>query len=242
MQLDGRVVLVTGGARRIGRAIAERLARAGCSIALHYRNAAADAGNVVAVCGDGGATAASFCADLADPEACQALVREVIARCGRLDVIVNNAAIFERMPIDEFDPSAWNRTLAVNLTAPLALVHAGRDELRRRRGCVVNLSDAATSRAWPDHLAYIVSKGALDTLTRVLARALAPEVNVVGIAPGVAAWPDDYSDERRAQLTAKIPLGRAGSAEEIAAAVEFVLRDGDYISGATLPIDGGRHV
>ncbi len=242
MNLSKRVCLITGAGRRVGAAIAVRLARAGCRVAVHYRSSASAAAEVVAACRACGVDAADFAADLSDPAAPEALVAAVLARFGALDVLVNNASSFERMTLDEFSLPAWEQTLRVNLTTPLALVHAARDALRSARGRVVNLCDAATPRAWPDHLAYIVSKGALETLTRALARSLAPEVNVVGIAPGVADWPPQYTEQTRQRLTERIPLGRAGTPEEIAAAVEFLLRDGDYITGAIIPIDGGRHL
>lgn len=242
MELTDRVVLVTGGARRVGRAIALRLARSGCHLAVHYRSSAAEAEEVVAGCRDAGREAAAFQVDLDDLSSARALPERVCERFGRLDVLINNASVFETMPIEAFDVADWERTQRVNLTAPMVLVHAARDMLRAARGRVINLCDVATQRPWPDHLAYIVSKGGLDTLTRVLARALAPEVNVVGIAPGVAVWPADYDDALRERLTRRIPLGRPGSEGDIAAAVDFVLRDGDYITGAILPVDGGRHV
>jgi pteridine reductase len=242
MDLTERVVLVTGGARRVGRAIALRLAEAGSRIAVHYRSSAVEAAQTAEQCRAAGAVAEVFKADLADPAAAVKLVQGVRARFGRLDVLVNNASVFEPMTLDELDLGRWEQTLRVNLTAPLVLAHAARDALRQARGRIVNLCDVATGRAWPDHLAYIVSKGALETLTRVLARALAPEVNVVGLAPGVAAWPEHYDQPTREHLTRRIPLQRAGTPEEIAAAVHFLLREGDYITGVILPVDGGRHL
>jgi pteridine reductase len=242
MELADRVVLVTGAAHRVGRAIALKLASAGCRVAVHYHRSAEAAEAVAAACRESGGDATTFAADLGDPPAPPRLVQAVVACFGRLDVIVNNASTFERMTLDEFTPEAFERTLRVNTVAPLALVHAARNELQRARGRVINLCDVSTQRPWPDHLAYMASKGALDTLTRALARSLAPDVNVVGIAPGVAAWPDEYGPELRERLTARIPLRRAGAPEDIAAAVHFVLSAGDYITGAVLPIDGGRHV
>jgi pteridine reductase len=242
MDLTGRVALVTGAAHRVGRAIALRLAQARMRIAVHYHRSAAAAAETVAACQATGAEAVALPADLADPAAATELVEQALTRFGRLHVLVNNASTFERMTIDEFDLAAWERTLRINLTAPMVLVAAARDALRTAGGRVINLGDVSVARPWPDHLAYMVSKGGLDTLTRVLARALAPEVNVVGIAPGVAEWPPDYPPELRERLTRRIPLGRAGSPEDIAAAVHFVLAAGDYITGAVLPIDGGRHV
>ena len=240
MELTDRVALVTGAGRRVGRAIALRLAHAGCRVAVHYHSSAADAAATVAACRAAGPDAEAFEAELGDPAAAANLVPQVLGRFGRLDMLVNNASIFEPMTLEQFSLADWERTLRINLTAPAVLVHAARDALRSVRGRVINLCDASTSRAWPELLAYTVSKGALETLTRVLARALAPEVNVVGIAPGVAAWPDSYDQATRARLTSKIPLQRPGTPEDIAAAIHFVLAEGDYITGVVLPIDGGR--
>ena len=242
MKLEGRVALVTGAARRVGRAVARRLAEAGCRIPVHYWRSDVAAADTVAECGDHGVTAVPFRADLSDAAAVPRLAEEVLARFGQLDILVNNASVFERMLIDEYELAAWERTLRVNLTAPMTLTYALRNTLRRARGRVVNLCDVSTARPWPGHMAYAVSKGGLDTLTRVLARALAPEVNVVGIAPGVAAWPDAYDQQTREHLLARVPLRRPGTPDDVAAAVHFVLREGDYITGAILPIDGGRSV
>ncbi len=242
MDLLDRVALVTGAGKRVGRAITLRLAEAGCRVAVHYRNSEADARAVVEQCRSFGVDAAAFTADLADAAATADLIGHVESHFGRLDVLVNNASEFESQSLETFSPEAWDRTLRVNLTAPMILAHAARDALRRAGGRVVNLCDISTQRPWPDHLAYMVSKGGLDTLTRVLARAFAPEVNVVGIAVGVAAWPEHYDEATRDKLTARIPLQRAGTPDDIARAVLFVLRDGDYVSGAIIPIDGGRQV
>jgi pteridine reductase len=242
MELRERVVLVTGAGRRVGRAIALRLAKAGCRIAVHYRTSANDAAQTAELCRAAGSTAELFDADLSESAAVAGLVQRVLARFGRLDVLVNNASVFERMTLDEFDLADWQRTLGINLTAPLILVHAARDALRQARGRIVNLCDVATQRTSPDHLAYFVSKGALETLTRFLARALAPEVNVVGVAPGVAAWPEHYDQEMRDRLLQRVPLQRAGTPEDVAAAIHYLLRDGDYVTGVILPVDGGRHL
>ena len=243
MELAGRVVLVTGAGRRVGRAIALRLAAAGGQIAVHFRESANDAADTAARCRAAGVGRAElFRADLEDPAAATGLVRAVLTQFGRLDVLVNNASVFGPMTLEQFAISEWERTLRINLTAPLVLAHAARDALREARGRIVNLCDAATMHPGPGHLAYMVSKGALETLTKVLARAMAPEVNVVGIAPGVAAWPEHYNAATRARLTAQIPLQRAGTPDDIAAAVHYAVRDGDYLTGVILPVDGGRHL
>jgi len=242
MQLAERVILVTGGARRLGRAIAVRLASDGARIAVHARASLADAQETARLCRAAGGDGDVFQADLADMAQTRALVPAVLQRFGRLDGLINNAAEFPAQSIEQFDLTVWEHTLRVNLTAPMVLVHAAHGALRQAGGRVVNLCDAAVAHPWPGHLAYMVSKGALDTLTRALARALAPEVNVVGIAPGIAAWPEHYDEATRARLTARVPLQRAGTPEDIAAAVHFVLTGGDYLTGVVLPVDGGRHV
>jgi NAD(P)-dependent dehydrogenase (short-subunit alcohol dehydrogenase family) len=242
MDLSNRVALITGAGRRVGRAIALQLADGGMHIAVHCNASRAAAEETAADCRARGVRAEVFAADLADAAAGPNLVAEVTGRLGRLDVLINNASLFEPMALEQFDAGAWNRTMQVNLTAPMILAHAARAELRARCGRIVNLCDAASGRPWRSHLAYCVSKGALDTLTRALARAFAPEVNVVGVAPGVADWPDDFDAATRARLTAKIPLGRAGTPDDIAGTVRFLLERGDYITGAIVPVDGGRHL
>jgi len=242
MYLAERVALVTGAGRRVGRAIAVRLAGAGCQVAVHYGRSRADAQQTAALCRTAGATAEVFDADLADSAAAAGLVPRLLQRFGRLDILINNASVFEPMTIEEFTPATWEQTLRVNVTAPMVLAHAARNALRQAGGRIVNLCDVSTRQPWPSHLAYAVSKGALETLTCVLARAFAPDVNVVGIAPGVAAWPDGYDAATRGRLLARIPLARAGTPEDIAAAVHFLLREGDYITGTILPVDGGRHL
>lgn len=242
MQLEGRVALVTGAARRVGRAIAVMLAAEKCRVAIHHRGAAADAEEAAEACRKAGAEAAVFQADFAREAGARQLARDVLARFGRVDLLVNNAATFEPDSIDAFDPAQWERTLRVNLTAPLLLAWELRDVLRAARGRIVNLCDAAADRPWPDYLSYSVSKGALDSLTRALARALAPEVNVVGVAPGVAAWPESFDAALRSRLTARIPLARAGTPQDVAAAVRYLLKDGDYVTGVILAVDGGRRL
>jgi pteridine reductase len=242
MDLKGRVALVTGAGRRVGRAIALRLAAAGCGVAVHYRRSQDEAAEVAAACRRAGGRSEALPADLEDASACESLVAATAARFGRLDALINNAAQFEPMSLDDFDLRAWERTLRINLTAPMLLSHAARELLRAVGGRIVNLCDAGVDRPWPNHLAYCVSKAALEALTRSLAAALAPAITVVGIAPGVAAWPEHYDDATRNRLTARIPLRRAGTVDDIAGAVHFVLAEGDYITGTIIPIDGGRRL
>jgi NAD(P)-dependent dehydrogenase (short-subunit alcohol dehydrogenase family) len=242
MQLRERVALVTGGARRVGRAIALRLADAGCHVAVHYHTSAGEAEQTAVDCRSRGVRAIVIATDLADAAATVALPATVVRQLGRLDVLINNASVFERASIEQFSLAAWERTFRVNLTAPMLLIDACRAELVRNHGAIVNLCDAATSRPAAAYTAYHVTKAGLETLTKLLARALAPAVRVVGVAPGVAEWPPNFDAGLRERLTARIPLGRPGTPEEVAALVHFLLADGDYITGEIVRIDGGWHV
>ena len=242
MKLEGRVALITGASRRIGRAIALRLASAGCSVAIHFHKSRADAETVAAECRRRNVGAELFPADLGDAQETANLAEAVLERMHRLDVLINNASIFEPMTVEGFDLNAWERCLRVNLTAPMILAHTASTALREARGRVINLCDISTWRPWPDHLAYVVSKGGLETLTKALARALAPEINVVGIAPGAVAWPEHYDQALRDRLISKIPLQRAGTVEDVANAVNYLLQEGDYLTGVILPVDGGRSI
>lgn len=147
------------------------------------------------------------------------------------------------MRVEQFALADWDRELRVNLTAPMILAHQAAGVMRALGGgCIVNLCDEGTGRPWTGRIAYIVSKGGLETLTRVLARALAPHIRVVGVAPGVAIWPDDMPQDERARLLQRIPLRRAGTPEDVASLVHFLITEGEYIDGEIIRVDGGRHL
>ncbi|MBK8914211.1 MAG: SDR family oxidoreductase [Phycisphaerales bacterium] len=240
MQLRGSTALITGASRRIGRAIAERLADAGCNLALHCRTADQYAAACRDACAARGVRVITLDADLSDPAAAAQLPQRAIAEFGRLDVLINNASTFEPMSLADFSVDRWQRDLAVNLTAPMILAHAAAAALRAARGRIINLCDAAAERPWPAYLSYCTSKAALESLTRSLALAMAPEVCVVGVAPGVALWPDSMDSAARERLLSRIPLRRAGEPKDIAELVHFLLEHGDYITGQVLRVDGGR--
>ena len=249
MQLSGTVALVTGGAKRVGRAIALELARGGCDVAVHYRRSQADAEAVVALANGLGRPAIAVDGDLTDPAAWPRIVQRTVEGLGRLDILVNNASMFLPLPVpgapadslDGFDPVLWDETLRTNLTAPVGLCHHARPHLAANgMGKVVNVCDIAADRPWPDHLAYCASKAGLVAVTKALARALAPEVQVNGVAPGIAIFPDAYSSELRRQLVGRVPLSRPGTPEEVALLVRFLVESADYITGQIVPIDGGR--
>ncbi len=241
MSTAARVALVTGAARRVGRDIALELARTGYDIAVHYRSSRADAESAADIIRRAGRRAELLQADLAGAASAVTLVDQCIAALGRLDVLVNNAAIFEKSDPAAFDASAWQRTLNVNLTAPAALSHAAAARMTDG-GAIVNLADISAERPLAGYLAYCVSKAGVVALTRGLARALAPRVRVNAVAPGVAEWPPDYSDELKRSIIARVPMQRAGTPADVAAAVRFLAHDASYVTGVILPVDGGRSV
>lgn len=241
MQLTGKVALVTGGARRLGRATALELAARGCDVLVHYHRSAEQAGQTVEAIRALGRRAVHVPADLANPAAAQGLVETCVKQLGRLDVLVNNAAEFSPTSPEAFHSDDWQRLLAVNLLAPAALCHHAAAHMKRG-GVMVNLCDILAERPWPTYLAYCVSKAGLAALTKGLAKALSPAVRVVGVAPGVAEWPEGFPEDAKARIIDRIPAGRTGTPEEVAAAIRFLIEDGDYITGVVLPVDGGRSI
>ncbi len=244
MNLNGTVALVTGGAKRVGRAIVLELARAGCNVAIHFRNSHTEAEQLASEVGRIGRRAVTIRGDLCDTASWSAIIRQTIDGLDRLDVLVNNASVFltgKPDSIDAFNHQQWEAVYRVNLVAPMALSHHARPYLEAHGGGkIVNLCDVSAERPLPKHLAYSTSKAALIALTKGLARVMAPSVQVNGVAPGIAVFPDEYSAALRGKLTSQVPLGREGTPREVARLVRFLVESGDYITGQVIPIDGGR--
>jgi pteridine reductase len=224
---------------RVGRALALALAGEGMRVVVHYGTSAAEAGEVVAEIRRGGGEAVALRADLADAAQVERLARDALAAFGGIDVLVNNASVFPAQRLEETDASLWDHTLAVNLRAPFLLIRHLAASLRERRGVVVNLADLAGLQAWEAYAAHSVSKAALVQLTRVAARSLAPDVRVVGIAPGAVLPPASMDEAELARLARGTPLGRIGSPDDVVAALLYLLRAG-FVTGETLVVDGGR--
>jgi pteridine reductase len=240
MQLSGKVALVTGGGRRLGRAMAEALASRGMALAIHHHSSGQGAEELKASILERGGRAACFAADLSDPEAARSLAGRVVAEFGRLDVLVNSAAVMHRLRFEETTPQAYDTILDLNLRSVFFCTQGAASALRAARGKVVNMADLAGLEPWPGFAAHSVSKAAVVMLTKVLARALAPEVTVNAIAPGAVLVPESYDQAERERLARATPLGRLGSPGDAVAALLYLLEGGDFVTGEVLVVDGGR--
>lgn len=242
MAHDRPVVLVTGAARRIGAVIARRLHAAGYDIALHHRDSVGEAEALAAQLDAARKDSVlSVRADLADIRALPALVERVVERYGRLDGLVNNASAFHATPVGAIGEADWDALFASNAKAPLFLAQAAAPHLKRAGGAIVNIVDIYAERPLARHTVYVMAKAALAAMTLSLARELAPDVRVNGVAPGAILWPEEgkaYAD--RDKLIHGTALQRMGTPEDIAGAVLYLLRDARYVTGEILRVDGGR--
>jgi len=236
------VALVTGGARRVGANIARTLHAAGYDLALHYRHSAGEATALLEELerARAGSTLAVQ-ADLAAVDRLPALVDQVLDRYGQLDALVNNASAFFPTPVGSATPAQWDELFASNARAPFFLAQAAWPALREAGGAIVNLVDIYAERALTDHPIYVMAKSALAAMTRTLAQDLAPEVRVNGVAPGAVLWPSEGKDyDDRAAMLSRTPLQRAGTPEDVASAVLWLLRDAPFVTGQIIRVDGGR--
>ena len=240
MELRGRVALVTGAGRRLGRAMAAALADKGMTLAIHHHASSAGAHSlkdeIVAV----GGRAVCFEADLTDAHAARALPARVVAELGQLDVLVNSAAVMHRLNLEETTPAQWDAILNLNLRAVFFCTQGAAPALRAARGKVVNMADLAGLEPWPGFAAHSVSKAGVVMLTKVLALSLAPDVTVNAIAPGAVLVPDEYDEEERDRLARATPLRRLGSPSDVVSALLYLLEGGDFVTGEVLVVDGGR--
>ena len=241
MELGGRVALVTGGGRRVGRALALALGRAGMRVAVHYNGSAAGARESCDLIRGAGGEADSFAADLTAASAPASLVEDVVTRFGALDVLVNSAAVMERTPFGSVDAAAWDAMFALNLRAPFMLAQAAAPHLVARGGAIVNIADLAAFETWPAYIPHGITKSGIVHMTRSLARVLAPAVRVNAIAPGAVLLPEHWEDDSADRLEDTTPLRRLGSPDDVAGAMLYLL-GADYVTGETIIVDGGRHV
>jgi len=241
LDLSGKRALVTGAGRRVGRAIAIQLGRAGMQVALHAHTSPREAESALeqirAASGDG----LVLEADLSSRDAARDLVDRAVLALGGLDLLVASAASFERVPLEAIDDAAWDRSLGLNLASPFALAQRALPALRHSRGSIVFITCASATTPFRGYLPYVVAKGALQKLTRALALEVAPDVRVNAVAPGTVLPAEDFEPEALARLVRRIPLGRTGAAEDVAEAVLYLAR-AEFVTGQELVVDGGRTV
>ena len=242
ISLEGRTALVTGASRRIGAAIAETLHRGGMNLVLHCRQSLDAAQGVAAALNRTRPDSACVVqADLVQTGQIRSLADQALARWGRLDALVNNASVFYPTPIDELDESQWDEVIGSNLKGALFLTQYLADELRRRRGCIVNIGDIHADRPLKGYALYSIAKAGVHALTKSLARELAPEVRCNAVAPGALLWPQaEHYEQKHKEIIARTALKREGSPQDAAAAVLFLIRDAGYITGQIIAVDGGR--
>jgi len=241
VKLAGTAALVTGAGRRLGQAIAVGLAHAGCDVAVHYYGsadgAAATARDIRGVAKE--RRAELLRADLSDAAAARGLADQAVKALGRLDIVINSAAIMVRQPVDTVTPESWDATIDLNLRAAFFVSQGALPHLRRAKGKIVNLADVAGFEPWPAYLPHCVSKAGVVMLTKALARALAPDVTVNAVAPGPVLLPEEWDPATRDHIRATTPLERLGAPADVVNAVRFLLEN-DFVTGTVLVVDGGR--
>jgi len=242
--MHGKVVLITGGAKRVGAASARLLHAAGANLMIHYRSSATEAralqDELNAIRPD---SVALIQADLHDTGGLPSLVHQTVVTFGGLDVLLNNASSFYPTPVGDITEEDWIDLMGSNLKAPMFLSQAAAPELKKRRGCIINITDIHAERPMKSYVVYSVAKAGLVGLTKSLARELAPEVRVNGIAPGPIMWPEgdsNFDEVSRQRIVSHTMLKRAGDPSDIALAVRFFAMDTHYVTGQILAVDGGR--
>ena len=240
--LTGKTVLITGAARRIGAAIAETLHREGMNIVLHYRSSATQAERLRAKLTQRREhSVLAVQADLLDIDALQTVVTQAQACWGRLDVLINNASSFYPTGVGEISSQDWDNLMGTNLKAPLFLSQAAAPQLQAQSGCIVNIVDIHADRPLKGYPVYCLAKAGLAMLTKSMARELAPQVRVNGIAPGAILWPEiEAYEPHHQEIIDKTALKRQGHPQDIARTALFLIRDAPYITGQIIAVEGGR--
>ncbi len=243
--MQGRTVLITGGAKRVGAAICRRLHAAGANLMLHYRASGGEARLLQAELNHARPNSVALIqADLLDIPKLPSMVEQTLATFGRLDALVNNASSFYATPVGEISQPDWEDLVGTNLRAPLFLSQAAAGALKRTQGAIVNITDIHAVRPLKSYVVYSTAKAGLVGLTRSLARELAPDVRVNAVAPGPILWPEDdqFDELSRQRIISATPLRREGTPDDIAKAVHFLLEDAPFVTGETINVDGGRHI
>jgi 3-oxoacyl-[acyl-carrier protein] reductase/pteridine reductase len=235
--LGGKTVLVTGAAKRIGRRIALTLAESGANVAISYLTSQREAEQTVREIAEFGVKAIGVRCDLREPEAIDALVEEVAGEMGGIDVLVNNAGMFESIALEEITPELWDRMFATNTRAPFLVARAAHPHLKLSQGRIVNIGSLGGQHPWATHGHYCTSKAALHMLSETMAKAWAPEISVNCVAPGLIV--NGEVEEAYEHFARKTPMQRNGSAEDVASAVLYFATAPHFITGQLLTVDGG---
>lgn len=242
--MQGKVILITGGAVRVGAAIVRRLHGAGARVMIHYRSSAVDAEALATELNrQRPDSAATVRGDLLDPACYECLVATCLTHFGQLDVLINNASSFYPTAVGEIGEKDWHDLVGTNLKAPLFLSQAAAGALSHSHGCIVNIADIHAERPMKSYVVYSIAKAGLVALTKSLAHELGPRVRVNAVAPGPIMWPEDdpsFNEQERRRIIAHTLLKREGGADDIARAVMFLIQDAPYVTGVILPVDGGR--
>jgi len=242
MQISGSTVLVTGAARRVGRAIALDLAERGARLAIHYRSSKKEATETVAAVRRLGTEAQAFKADLTDADERSRIFDELGTHFGGVDVLVNNASVFGPGTFENVTPASWDEQMDTNAKAPFFVGQAAAGMMAKSgRGKIINIADPAGEVIWTNYFAYSVSKAALLAVTQGMAKALAPTVQVNAVSPGPVYFPEYYTEDQEQSAVERTLLKRAGTPEDVARAIVFLIEN-DYVTGEVLHVDGGRHV
>ena len=239
--LGGRVALVTGAGQRVGRAIAVALGAQGMRVAVHYHDSVDGARDTANLIEDAGGSAALVRADLTDVTACEQLIDSLVLELGELHTLVNSAAMMLRTPIGAVTEHEWDTMHALNVRAPFFLTQHAASALRTARGSVVNIADLAAFETWTGYVPHGITKAAVVQMTRALAHALAPDIRVNAVAPGVVMLPEGFDDATAEHLRRTTPLLRIGTPDDVADAVVYLLK-ADFVTGEVICVDGGRHV
>jgi len=237
--LSGKAVLITGGAKRLGRAIALGLAEAGADVAITFRNSAREAQHTVIDVGSFGGRAVALRCDITDEKSVKSAIKETARELGGIDILVNNAANYETAEFSKLTLKQWDAIFASNTRGPFLVSREALKHLRARKGKIVNLGSLGGLRPWADHAHYCSSKAAVHMLTKVMAKALAPEIAVNCVAPGMIDLGEEAAAAFMKKMAGQTPMRRNGKGEEIAAAVLFFATAPHFITGQILAVDGG---
>lgn len=243
MKLKGKVAIVTGSAKRVGRAIALVLAQKGVHLVIHYRTSLKEANSVVTEARKYGVKASALKADLSNVPDVKNLVKETLKIFGRLDILVNSASLYEKHLLENVSESHWDSHLDTNLKGPFFLAQAVAPAMKKKKaGKIINIIDSDVAKPYKHYLPYLVSKAGMVGLTHSLAIELAPEIQVNGVSPGPVLLQKEWGPKIIKAILKVTPLKRIGSPTDIANAVLFCLEGTDFMTGAIIPVDGGQHI